>query len=73
MAVLGIGMQYADKIPWEPGSENHGFDRADKLLKRHHLHAGWPRYPLQPWPGLLKELKGFDLIFKTPKVRFDYP
>ncbi|MGE5614235.1 MAG: UDP-N-acetylmuramoyl-L-alanine--D-glutamate ligase [Bacillota bacterium] len=76
VAVLGIGISNTPLIKYlgSLGVKITAFDRADETalgdtIKK--LDGLDIKYSLGP--DYLKELKGFDLIFKTPKVRFDIP
>lgn len=76
VAVLGIGISNTPLIKYlgSLGVKITAFDRADETALKDTicmLDGLDIRYSLGP--DYLKELKGFDVIFKTPKVRFDIP
>lgn len=76
VGVLGIGISNTPLIKYlgSLGVKITAFDRADKTALKDTINMldGLDiRYSLGP--DYLKDLKGFDLIFKTPKVRFDIP
>jgi UDP-N-acetylmuramoylalanine--D-glutamate ligase len=76
VGVLGIGISNTPLIRYlgSMGVDITAFDRADKhalepVLRS--LEGLDVKYSLGP--DYLEKLKGFDVIFKTPKVRFDIP
>jgi UDP-N-acetylmuramoylalanine--D-glutamate ligase len=76
VAVLGIGISNTPLIRYlgNLGVRITAFDRAQESALKTSLDAlkGLDiEYSLGP--DYLKTLKGFDVIFKTPKVRFDIP
>lgn len=76
VAVLGIGISNTPLIKYlgNLGVNITAFDKADEnTLKQSldELKQFNVKYSLGP--DYLKELKGFDVIFKTPKIRFDIP
>ncbi len=76
VGVLGIGISNTPLIRYlgSMGVSVTAFDRAEKAALEPALKAleGLDvQYSLGP--DYLKNLKGFDIIFKTPKVRFDIP
>ena len=76
VAVLGIGISNTPLIRYlgNLGVKVKAFDRADEAALKPAIEAlaGLDvEYSLGE--DYLKELKGFDVIFKTPKVRFDIP
>lgn len=76
VAVLGVGISNTPLIKYlsEMGVRVTAFDRADENQLKDTLES-LDKYPVEYRLGesYLKSLKGFDLIFKTPKVRFDIP
>ncbi len=76
VAVLGIGISNTPLIKYlaRLGVDITAFDRAGKEGLKPALESleGLDiKYSLGP--DYLQELRGFDIIFKTPKVRFDIP
>lgn len=76
VAVLGIGISNAPLIKYlgNLGVKVTAFDRAEEAALKPTIDAlaGLDvEYSLGP--DYLEALKGFDVIFKTPKVRFDIP
>lgn len=76
VAVLGIGISNTPLIKYLAGMgvEITAFDMAEEEQLRETL-AGFEGLDIKYSLGkdYLKNLKGFDVIFKTPKVRFDIP
>lgn len=76
VAVLGIGISNAPLIKYlgKLGVKVTAFDRAEEAVLKSAMDelSGFDvKYNLGP--DYLEALKGFDVIFKTPKVRFDIP
>lgn len=76
VAVLGIGISNTPLIKYLAalGVDVTGFDMAEEDALKESL-AELKDYHVKYVLGkdYLKQLKGFDVIFKTPKVRFDIP
>ena len=76
VAVLGIGISNAPLIKYlgKLGVKVTAFDRAEEADLKSTIDA-LSSLDVQYRLGAdyLKELKGFDVIFKTPRVRFDIP
>jgi UDP-N-acetylmuramoylalanine--D-glutamate ligase len=74
VAVLGMGISNTPLIKYlaELGVDLTAFDMAEEAELASTLLDLSP-YPVKYHlgPGYLQGLKGFDIIFKTPKVRFD--
>jgi UDP-N-acetylmuramoylalanine--D-glutamate ligase len=76
VAVLGIGISNTPLIKYlgKLGVEVTAFDRAEKEELEPALRSlEGLKVEYSLGPGYLEKLKGFDVIFKTPKVRFDIP
>jgi len=76
VAVLGIGISNTPLIKYlgNLGVKIYAFDRAEESALKTAMDTlkGLDiEYSLGP--DYLKKLRGFDVIFKTPKVRFDIP
>ena len=76
VAVLGIGISNAPLIKYlgNLGVKITAFDRAEETALKPTIEA-LAGYNVEYRLGTdyLESLKGFDIIFKTPKVRFDIP
>lgn len=76
VAVLGIGISNTPLIKYlaQLGVDITAFDKADKEHLRDTIESvAVPSVKYNLGKDYLSGLKGFDVIFKTPKVRFDIP
>ena len=76
VAVLGIGISNTPLIKYlaKLGVDITAFDKADEVALKTSIEAfNGMHAEFSLGENYLDNLKGFDMIFKTPKIRFDIP